>query len=358
MAEIMDNAEIEPKVVEWEEEKEEEADGKLKPTCDKLNQDPEYHNRIISVENVGKVLDAIRQDMEEAEKIKSIQTRLSSSLTKDDAIILNYYRSDWKTVFDAVVKLRVLKADGKITTGTGFLITRPPGYNPTTAGSDIFHKFAVMTNFHVVRQRNGSPSSVNAKDIEVLFFYDCDQSDDVVRCGVSEISRTYSTPVPGFPTDERLDFAMLYIKRPDDKKREKILKKLEPLHLEEFGIAQAAQLPQIADTIRLCVIGHPHGAYKQIAFGKLETDTNRLYQGGREASEQDLHSVEHSVATCSGSSGSPVIMICVKEGKPVRSIFVPALVSFLHFQGNSKTGDAASMQSILPAARASLSQDM
>lgn len=352
--EIMDNAEMEPKVVEWEEEKEEEADGSLKDTCDKLKKNQYYHDSIMSVEKVRTVLDATREDMDEADKIESIQTRLSSSLTKDDAIILNHYRSDWKKVFDAVVKLRVMKADGR-KTGTGFLIPRPPKYNPATA-SEIFDNFAVMTNFHVVRQSNGLPSLVQPNDIAVIFFYDCNQPDDVVTCRVSEISRAYSPSVPGIPTGEELDFAILYIKHPDNQEKRRKLKALEPLWFEESGRVQAADLPQIADTKRLCVIGHPHGAYKQIAFGELKTNTNSLYQGWREACEGDLHSVEHTVATCSGSSGSPVILIGSKEGKPEDKIFGLTFVPFLHFQGNSKTGEAASMQSIMPALRASLSQ--
>ena len=76
-----------------------------------------------------------------------------------------------------------------------------------------------------------------------------------------------------------------------------------------------------------------------------------------EASKDVFHSVEHNVATCSGSSGSPVIMIGLKEGKPVGNVFVPQFVPFLHFQGDSNAGDAASMQSIMPAIRKSLSQN-
>lgn len=346
---------VDPKVVEWEEEKEEEADGKLNNTCDKFKENPEYHNRMISVENVRKVLDATKADS--ADEVDKIFEELSqtSSLTKDDAVILNHYRSDWKSAFDAVVKLRVKKANGKKSSGTGFLILRPPGYDPVTKG-DIFHNFAVMTNFHVVRQKNGRSPLVEHKDIEVTFFYDCDQS-DVVICSVSEISPVYSPFVPGMPTDEKLDFAMLYIKHPVNEEEKRKLEDLKPLQFEESGMVQAAELPQIADKKRLCVIGHPHGAYKHIAFGELKTNTNSLYQGGKKACKEDRHFVEHSVATCSGSSGSPVIMIGLKEGKPLDDIFVLQFVPFLHFRGNSKTGDAASMQSIMPAIRVGIAQN-
>lgn len=381
-------ADRDPKVVEWEEEKEEEAGGNLqsKTNCYKFKENPKYHNGMISVENVRKALDEARktdppvslehqtpfpnpfkpqQRLDSADKVdKSVDKSVdkifkelsqTSSLTKDDAVILNHYRFDWNSVFDAVVKLRVNKENGKKSSGTGFLILRPPGYDPVTK-DDIFHNFAVMTNFHVVRQKNDRCKLVEHKDIEVTFFYDCDQS-DVVICGVSEISPIYSPFVPGIPTDETLDFAILYIKHPVNEEKKRKLEGLKPLAFEESGRMQAADEKQIVDKKRLFVIGHPHGLSKHIAFGELNTNTNSLYQEWKEAREQDFHFVEHSVATCSGSSGSPVIMIGLKEGKPVDAIFVLPFVPFLHFRGDSKTGDAASMQSIMPAIRAGIAQN-
>lgn len=377
-------ADRDPKVVEWEEEKEEEAGGNLqsKTNCKKRKENPKYHDGMIPVENVRKALEASKTDpsvscapelhpfrymherpqrLDSADEVDKSVNKIfeelsqTSSLTKDDAVILNHYRSYWESVFDAVVKLRVKKAHGKISNGTGFLISRPPGYNQDRAGS-MFDNFAVMTNFHVVKQNNDHFPVVEAEDIEVIFFYDCDQS-DVVTCRVSEISGIYSPSVSGMPTSEKLDFAMLYIKHPDNEAKKKKLEDLEPLLFEESGRIQAAEENQIVDKKRLFVIGHPHGVYKHIAFGELKTDTNNLYQEWNEASKGVFHSVEHNVATCSGSSGSPVIMIGLKEGKPVDAVFVPSFVPFLHFRGSSNAGDAASMQSIMPAIRKSLSQN-
>lgn len=331
-----------PKVVEWEEEKEEEANGNLMShtNCYKLTKNPDYHNCMISVENVRKALDA-------AESLDNI-----TSLPEDVAVLnCKHYRSDWERVFNAVVKIRVKKANG-ITTGTGFLTLRPPGYNPDTERG-IFSNFAVMTNFHVVRQKGGLFPLVEPQNIKVIFFYDSKDS-PVVTCEVSKISGTYSPFVPGKHTDEKLDFAMLYIKHPVNDEKMKRLKALRPLLFEESGRVQAVEVRQIADKKRLCVIGHPHDAYKQIAFGELTTNTNGLYQEWKEACKEDFHSVEHSVATCGGSSGSPVILIGLKDGQPQHLIYSVLHVSFLHFRGDSQYGEAASMQSILPSIRKGL----
>ena len=329
-----------PKVVEWEEEKEEEANGNLNTRCYKLEKDPCYHNRMIPVENVRKAL------LDSTESVAKI-----TSLT-EDAAVLNCYKSHWEGVFNAVVKIRVKKEDG-IRTGTGFLTLKPPSECSPHTESCTFSNFAVMTNFHVVRQKDGDLLLVEPKNIEVIFFYDSDHS-DVVTCAVSNIFGTYSPFAPGKHTDENLDFAMLFIKHPDDEEKKKRLKCLRPLLLDESGQVQAAELPQIADKKRLCVIGHPHGAYKHIAFGELTTNTNGLYQEWKEECKEDFHSVEHSVVTCSGSSGSPVIIIALKNGQPVHSIYSVLFVSFLHFRGDSEYGEAASMQSILPTIRKGL----
>lgn len=343
---------MDPKVIEWEEEEEKEeenAGGKLKSECEKLKKDKNYHDRMIPVENVLRI--SLMDD---------IVKQYPSALTKDDAVILKD-RDQIKKVTDAVVKLRVKKTGGIIKSGTGFLIQRPPGYDPSTE-NDIF-KFAVLTNFHNVKQENTSATNadeqlVNADDIEVIFFYDSAEcfSENGVTCRVSEISRLCSIDLRNntVPAEvaERLDFAILYIRHPNKQHKMDILSKLKPLLFDESGRLQAVPSSSLATYLRfrLCVIGHPHGAYKHIAFGELKSDTNRLWREWE--TTESMNGIEHSVATCPGSSGSPVIMMAIKkEDNSASNITGLSFFQFLHFQGNSQSGDAMSMQSILPKIR-------
>lgn len=350
---------MDPKVIEWEEEKEEEgAGGKLKNECEKFKKNPNYHGRMIPIENVQKI---VKMDVDDRTMIEQFVEQYPTALTKDDAVLLEDHgrRYNFKRVIDAVVKLRVKKTGGIIKNGTGVLINRMPGYDPNTA-NDIFD-FAVLTNFHNVKQENtiatkADEQLVNAGDIEVIFFYDSEECfrENGVTCRVSEISRRCSIDLRNntVPAEvaERLDFALLYIRHPNNRHKMVTLSNLQPLRIDETVRVQA--LPSLATfvRIRLCIIGHPHGAYKHIAFGELKSDTKHLWREW-EATES-MQGIEHSVATCPGSSGSPVIMMAIKkEDNSASDSTVLGRFQFLHFQGNSQSGDAMSMQSIGPKIR-------
>ena len=146
-------------------------------------------------------------------------------------------------------------------------------------------------------------------------------------------------------SSECLDFVILTIKCPKNEAKRENLEKLQPLFVEETSRVQS--MPDIRS--RLCIIGHPHGAYKHIAFGELSTDPKKLWRQWE--TKEELHGVEHTVATCGGSSGSPVISYSV-EGNPLSTRRIgPQFFPFLHFRGDSKSGDAISGQSILPKIR-------
>ena len=189
---------------------------------------------------------------------------------------------------------------------------------------------------------------MQAEDIEVLFFYDSepDFNHRGVKCEVAEKTSLRSMNVGNNdPSSERLDFVILTIKCPNDETKKESLEKLKPLRLEETSRMQG--IPGIRS--RLCTIGHPHGAYKHIAFGGLNTDPEGLWRQWE--TNEVLHGVEHTVATCGGSSGSPVIRFDIKDNSlSTRKIDLP-FFPFLHFQGDSKCGDAISGQSILPKIR-------
>ena len=139
--------------------------------------------------------------------------------------------------------------------------------------------------------------------------------------------------------EERLDFILMTIKPPSDKAKRDSLLQLKPLLFEE-----SSRVQMLPVGTQLCIIGHPHGAFKHVAFGKLNSDPKDLFREWQ--SENEVHKVEHVVPTCPGSSGSPVFAVNVARnftGMP----FFP----FLHFQANSEYGDAVSSQSILPSIR-------
>ncbi|KAJ7376937.1 hypothetical protein OS493_031533 [Desmophyllum pertusum] len=303
---------MDPKVIEWEEEKEEEAaGGKLKSGCEKLKKNSNYHDRMMPVENVLRIMDVLDVD--------DIVKQYPSALTKDDAVLLKDRRRliNFKRVTDAVVKLRVKKTGGNKKTAR----IRPSHRN------DIF-EFAVLTNFHNVKQENAIATKtdeqlVNACDIEVIFFYDSEECfrEKGVTCGVSEISRLCSIDLRNntvlAEVAERLDFAILYIRRPNKQHKMDILSKLKPLLFDETVRVNRA----VASLTRLCIIGHPHGAYKHIAFGELMSDTNGLWREWETTGSRKC--IEHRVATCPGSSGSPVIMMAINKEDDIMNTGLP-----------------------------------
>lgn len=321
-----------PKVIEWEEvnEKDEGASkGELKANCEKLKKVPDYHNRMIPIQ---KVLDL---------SAGCILKEYPKALTKEDEffkfIQAPKKKEEIRRVADAVVKLRVSKM-GKVYAGTGFVIPRLPGYDKKTENK-IF-EFAVLTNFHIIKKKSNGTSDnqvVDPKHIEVVFFYDSEKA-ETVTCEVSEIAPVFSANVENnVASPKRLDFAFLYINHPENIAKKKKLEDLQQHTLVFEETLRVQWLPTA--NVDVCVIGHPHGAYKHIALGKLTTPTEDLWREWDP--EKTSHSVEYKVATCSGSSGSPVFLLA--NGL--------SYVPFLHFQADSKSGDAVSMQTILPNVR-------
>ena len=133
------------------------------------------------------------------------------------------------------------------------------------------------------------------------------------------------------------------IKHPDNEAKKNSLLQIEPLLFEE---SKRVQMLPVGTP--LCIIGHPHGAFKHVTFGKLNSDPKALWREWK--SENKVHGVEHVVPTCPGSSGSPVFVINVASNDSVFDSRMP-FFPFLHFQADSKSGDAVSIQSILPSIR-------
>ncbi len=134
----------EAKVIEWEETSQGEAGGTLRDNCPKLQRNPNHHERMIPWADLLKLLDG-------PDEIKV--EKYPHALTEDDIVVLNDLKQReglkdlLKEAADAVVKIRVKETRG-FSTGTGCLMQCPP----TLWQDNTFQNFAVMTNFHVVRQ--------------------------------------------------------------------------------------------------------------------------------------------------------------------------------------------------------------
>ncbi|CAB4042878.1 Hypothetical predicted protein, partial [Paramuricea clavata] len=209
---------------------------------------------------------------------------------------------------------------------------------------------------------SGQDYPVTNDDIQVLFFYDSEEIFNTrgVTCRVTGMSPLWSVNV-GSSTDpegaesdneaslKRLDFIILTIGFPENEEKKKSLNLLSPLFLDE---TPKVQRDDPSSKTRLCIIGHPHGAYKHIAFGELSSDPERLWREWKRV--ENKYGVEHTVATCRGSSGSPVIRFDILKNNSLftgpYAICLP-FFPFLHFQGASNFGDAVSGQSILPETR-------
>lgn len=186
---------------------------------------------------------------------------------------------------------------------------------------------------------------VKPEDIEVLFFYDSDEvfKDRGVTCAVDKVFNFPINCSNSQQGQDRLDYILMTIKHPNDVEKKNSLLKLKPLLFEETSRVQMLKVGT-----SLCIIGHPHGVCKYIAFGKLNSDPKALWREWK--SEKKVNHVEHVVPTCGGSSGSPVFVINVTSNDSVFDTAMP-FFPFLHCRADSKSGDAVSIQSILPRIR-------
>ncbi len=144
----MSEEETEVKKIEWEETKEEESGGTLKADCEKLKYDGQYHERMIPWADLRQL---------SSDNVDDITKKYANALNNDDIVLVKEFvdpenLKKLREAADAIVKIRVrkTKVDSSITfsSGTGFLIKCPPIFWK----DGIFTNFAVMTNFHVLKQ--------------------------------------------------------------------------------------------------------------------------------------------------------------------------------------------------------------
>ena len=96
-------------------------------------------------------------------------------------------------------------------------------------------------------------------------------------------------------------------------------------------------------SLRLFAISHPHQASKQVSFGGMESNLTHVYFLNMAYGQNDTGMlsgkepfVEHSIATCKGSSGAPVFFYIINHD--TGEVVLDEGVYFLHFYGEEVDG--------------------
>lgn len=225
----------------------------------------------------------------------------------------------------------IRKSAGKPTkdssSGTGILLVR---------GTDLL----VMTNNHVV---------LNAREAEGAMV-DClyhrpptskgAVPEGVIRCHVTSIvtSSSRTSPENTRARPDQLDFVLLQIQVPENDDERETLQHIAIHFVSLFRLPYSFGLGSLDSTDLLVCFSHPHGHAKRISFG---------HPTGAESLRRHYHKVDqsllHSVTTCKGSSGAPILM-CRPLGYPGESV---ALIDWacvsLHFRSGISSSSLAIM---------------
>lgn len=345
-------------------------------SCGKLQNDPYYHQRYIPLK-----LALGFSDLSREEKEKVVKT-----LTDEDIQFLESEkaRKCLERLADAVVCVKI-----KSSYGTGFFIRITDEFKESGDGD------VVITNSHTLRKLASAQGSdfsvVEPRDIRVISFYDGTErgsqvSRDVVRIGrlsppdknkdkditlrrvkaalygdgtavtetTAKIISIFDQLAPVLSATEGfLDYALLFLKPLDNKEQKrKFENHVTPLEVKvfkprfpadqyrnrayfEIPVPESSTLPR---SLRLFTISHPHRASKQVSFGGIESTLQHVYLLNQLAGQNDTDLLEgkdsfleHSIATCPGSSGAPVFMYFVNHEK--KEVEIDEAVYFLHFFG-------------------------
>ena len=126
--------------------------------------------------------------------------------------------------------------------------------------------------------------------------------------------------------DAFLDYAFLYLKPLENEEKKARSANVKPLEIRAFEILEhfrnvssfgfsdprSSKYPL---SLRLFSISHPHCKSQQLSFGGLESDHAHVYNLNLSYGQNDTGMlggkepfVEHSIATCKGSSGAPIFL--------------------------------------------------
>ena len=321
----------------------------LREDCDKLKKDPNHHKGYLTLQELLEVSQGNR-DHEHAGLIKDIGAE------------------KWRMAADSVVLLRTTKevrrkVKKKPKRGPRPSETVRKVFNSTGFVVDIEYEVpegccTVITANHNILKDDSDTETVESGDIEVVFFHDGLNDSTCVTCNVKEIAPMQSPPIREVRKehDQRhLDYAVLYVKVDEkveeliteagevvDETQKELLEKqihslfdfqrLKPDSSVRLQLMQMSSAKSYVQDLIIACIGHPHGAPKQISFGSMTSDTEKLYH---ELHPEQKHvAANHTCITCAGSSGSPIFAFL----NPIPDRGIPKMtdhshdVFFLHVQ--------------------------
>lgn len=207
-------------------------------------------------------------------------------------------------VWDSVVLIEVpvhrSASKVKYNYGTGFVFLGPK------------HQKLVMTNYHVVRNRDSS------LPIRVHFFYEDNGHSD--HEDVTDNPVYYSRKGEQERVDyDHLDFAVLKVENIPERLKSKLTPLIHTAERGNFAFHPAMKEfendhPPRMSTEQGIIIGHPDGGPKRISVVH--------FQPGR---SDDLKRRYSQTGTWGGSSGSPVLI------NAMNPIFTPHTVTILHY---------------------------
>ena len=138
--------------------------------------------------------------------------------------------------------------------------------------------------------------------------------------------------------DAFLDYAFLYLKPLENEEKKAKFANVKPLEMRAFEILEhfrnvssfgfsdprSSKYPR---SLRLFSISHPHYKSQQLSFGGLESDHAHVYNLNLSYGQNDTGMlggkepfVEHSIATCRGSSGAPIFLYMYNHRRPKLSV--------------------------------------
>lgn len=345
-------------------------------SCDKLKADANYHQRYIPLN------DALGfRDLSSEDKAKFVEDK---ALMEEDRMFLSSEEAvKCLERFSSAVVCITVKLTSSQAYGTGFfirennqdvVITNSHSIRSSQSGQGIDFRHVKPEDVRVISFYNGkgslqatrevarieraSPPDKN-KDRNVLKaslkgdLHRDGKSDtaDVGKCDVAlELLSSYFSRRDAF-----LDYALLYLlpMENDDQKAKfatvkslemKAFDKLENFrNVSSFGFPDPRSL-RYPRSLRLFAISHPHRASKQVSFGGMLSNLQHVYFLNMAYGQNDTRMlngkepfVEHSVATCKGSSGAPIFVFVVNH--ETGEVEVDECVYFLHFYGDEVDGE-------------------
>lgn len=358
----------------------EEEVGRLKRnegwhSCGKLQKDANYHQRYIPLKDVFGFRDLSSEDREkivndkrlteedklflESEKALKGLERLSDSVVcvkvKSHCGTGFYVRMDQLKDYEGDIVLTNSHTIRKLGSGNGSNFeTVKPGdvkvysfYNGIEQGSHVPRE--------VIRIGNVSPPDLN-KDKDILLR----KTKTALQGAGSPPSETDTelisildqlAPVLAAP-EAFLDYAILFLKPLDKEDEKRKFAKVRPLEIKAFKPTAQEEIRNVSyfeishpemstfpRSLRLFTISHPHCSSQQLSFGAMESCLFHVYLLNLVYGQNDTAYLEflegkdpfvdHSIATCPGSSGAPIFMYFINH--ETGEVEIEEVVYFLHF---------------------------